>query len=159
MMTSMNIGRISMSTIHASTTREIITRLQHTPMNIEKDIIPLIDTLLVITQSREEGKMTRRISQVSEIAGIETQVLLSDLYSYNYKTHQSTEMFPSVTYRDLLSRLAGIPPNQIVAEELRRSKILEKLNALGKRDIKSINEFCREYYDDPDAAAARIGVK
>jgi len=158
MITSMNIGRISMSTIHASTTREIVTRLQHTPMNIERDVIPLIDAMIVITQTKEDGKMTRRISQVSEVSGIETQVLLSDLYSYNYKTHRSSDIFPSVTYRDLLSRLAGIPPNEIVAEEQRRGRILEKLNSLGLRDMKSINEFCRNYYDNPDAAAKKIGV-
>lgn len=159
MMTSMNIGRISMSTIHASNSREIITRLQHTPMNVEKDVIPLIDALVVITQTRENGKMGRRISQVSEIAGIETQVLLSDLYSYNYKTHKSSDIFPSVTYRDLLSRLAGIPPNEIVAEEQRRGRILEKLNSLGLRDLKSINEFCKDYYDNPEGAAKKIGVQ
>lgn len=158
MITSMNIGRISMSTIHASTTREVVTRLQHTPMNIEKDVIPLIDAMVVITQTRENGVMTRRISQVSEVSGIETQVLLSDLYSYNYKTHKSSDIFPSVTYRDLLSRIAGIPPNEIVAEEQRRGRILEKLNELGLRDLKSINEFCKDYYDNSEAAVKKIGV-
>ncbi len=159
MMTSMNIGRISMSTIHASSARDIVTRLQHTPMNIEKDIVPLIDAMIVITQTREGGKMTRRISQVSEIAGMETQVLLSDLYSYNYKTHSSSEIFPSVTYRDLLSKLTGIPPNEIVVEEQLRGRILERLNMMGLRDMRSINEFCKDYYDDPEGAAAKIGVQ
>ncbi len=159
MMTSMNIGRISMSTIHASNTRDIVTRLQHTPMNVEKDIIPLIDTLMVVTRSVEKGKIIRRISQVSEISGVETQVLLSDLYEYNYKTHESSDIFPSVTYRDLLSKLSGAPPTEIVAEEMRRARILQKLNELGQRDLKSINEFCKSYYDNPEAAADRIGVK
>ncbi len=159
MMTSMNIGRISMSTIHASTTREVVTRLEHTPMNIERDVIPLIDAILICTQTRENGTMTRRISQVSEVSGIETQVLLSDLYSYNYKTHKSSDIFPSVTYRDLLSRLAGIPPNEIVAEEQRRGRVLEKLNSLGLRDLKSINSFCRDYYDNPEAAVRKIGLQ
>ncbi len=159
MMTSMNIGRISMSTIHASSARDIVTRLQHTPMNIEKDVIPLIDAMVVITQSREEGKVRRRVSQVSEVAGIETQVLLSDLYSFNYKTLSSSEIFPSVTYRDLLSRLTGLPPSEIVMEEQRRGRILEKLNSLGLRDLKSINEFCKDYYDDAEAAVKRIGLQ
>ncbi len=159
MMTSMNIGRISMSTIHASSARDIVTRLQHTPMNIEKDVIPLIDAMIVITQTRENGKMVRRISQVSEVAGMETQVLLSDLYSYNYKTHSSSEIFPSVTYRDLLSKLTGVPPNEIVTEEQRRGRILERLNTMGLRDMRSINEFCKDYYDDPEGAAAKIGIQ
>ena len=80
MMTAMNIGKISMSTIHASTARDVITRLEHTPMNVEKDIIPLIDAIVMVSQINIDGKFTRKITQISEISGIETQVLLSDLY-------------------------------------------------------------------------------
>ena len=159
MMTAMNIGKISMSTIHASTTRDIITRLEHTPMNIEKDIIPLIDALIVISQVTEDRKQVRRITQISEISGMETQVLLSDLYTYDYKTHRSSEMLPSVTYRDTLSRLTGYPPSEIILEERRRAKILERLNSLGMRDMKKINEFCRDYYDNAEKALKSIGLE
>ncbi len=159
MMTAMNIGKIAMSTIHAGTTRDIITRLQHTPMNVEMDIIPLIDVLMIISQVREKDKRIRKITQVSEISGIETQVLLSDLYSYDYKTHMSSRILPSITYRDTLAKLTGYPPSEIIIEEQRRAKILEKLNQMNVRDIKSINEFCRDYYDNPARALKRIGLE
>jgi hypothetical protein len=86
-------------------------------------------------------------------------VLLSDLYSYSYKNHKSSDIFTSVTYRDLLSRLSRIPPNEIVAEEQRRGRILEKMNEVGLRDLRSINEFCRDYYDNPEQACKKIGVQ
>ena len=39
MMTAMNIGKISMGTIHAGNTRDVITRLQNTPMNVDQSQI------------------------------------------------------------------------------------------------------------------------
>ena len=158
MMTAMNIGKISMTTIHASTARDVITRLEHTPMDVEKDIIPLIDAIIMVSQINNNGKMQRRITQVSEISGIETQVLLSDLYRYDYKTNKGSDILPSVTYRDTLASLTGIPPSKIILEEQRRGRILEQLNKVGIRGMEEINEFCREYYDNPNYAMKRIGM-
>ena len=158
MLTAMNIGKISMGTIHASTARDVITRLEHSPMNIEMDIIPLIDAIVVISQVNEAGKFVRKITQVSEISGIETQVLLSDLYVYDYKTHKSSEVLPSVTYRDTLAKLTGYTPTEIVIEEQRRGKILERLNKLGITSLKGIGQFVREYYDNPRKALEKIDL-
>lgn len=158
MMTAMNIGKISMGTIHASTSRDVVTRLEHTPMNVDMDIIPLIDAIVIVSQVNEGGQFVRKITQVSEISGIETQVLLSDLYTYDYKTHKSSDVLPSVTYRDTLAKLTGYTPTEIVIEEQRRGKILERLNKMGIKDLKQISEFVREYYEDPKKALAKIDM-
>ena len=158
MITAMNIGKISMGTIHASTTRDIINRLQHTPMNVPMDIIPVIDALMVISLVYRSGQPYRRITQISEISGIETQVLLSDLYKFDYKTHQASPILPSVTYRDMIAKLIGVPPSDILAEEKLRTVILERLNKIGKRDIRSINEVVRDYYDNPEATLKKLGL-
>ena len=68
MITAMNIGKISMGTIHASSTSDIINRLQHSPMNVPKDIIPVIDALIVVSQVYEKGVPHRRIIQMSALA-------------------------------------------------------------------------------------------
>jgi len=159
MLTAMNIGKISMGTIHASTARDVITRLEHTPMNVEMDIIPVIDAIIIVSQVNENNRYVRKITQVSEISGMETQVLLSDLYTYDYKTHKSSDILPSVTYRDTLSKLTGYTPTEIVIEEQRRGKILERLNQLGIRDLRGINEFVKEYYDNPKQALAKIDLQ
>ncbi len=158
MMTAMNIGKISMGTIHASTARDVVTRLEHTPMNVDMDILPLIDAIIIISQVNEQGKVVRRITQVSEISGIETQVLLSDLFNYDYKTHRGSDILPSVTYRDTLAKLTGYTPTEIMMEEQRRAKILERLNKLGIRSLTDINEFVKEYYDNPKAALTKIDL-
>ena len=159
LMTAMNIGKIAMGTIHASTAKDVITRLSHSPMNIEPDAIQLIDAIIIIAQVNEGGKLSRKITQVSEISGMEQQVLLSDLYSYDYKTRKASDMLPSITYRDSLARLTGYTPLEIVMEEQRRGKILEKLNENGVRDLRGINEFVKAYYENPTSALAKIGLQ
>ncbi|MDE1823902.1 MAG: CpaF family protein [Candidatus Micrarchaeota archaeon] len=156
MMVAMNIGKIAMSTIHASTTRDIITRLESSPMNIDRNAISLVDVLMVVSQVQEEGMYTRKITQVSEVSGVETKVLLSDLFLYDYKTRKGSQILPSVTYRDNLSKLSGYSPSKIIEEEQRRAKILEKLNKMGIRDLAGINNFCKEYYEDPEKALNKI---
>ncbi len=158
MITAMNIGKIAMGTIHASNTRDLVSRLQHTPMNVPMDIVPVIDALIIVSTVYMAGTPVRKITQISEISGIETQVLLSDLYKYDYGTHKSSTMLPSVTYRDTLSKLLGVSPTDIIAEERVRAAILERLNQLGKRDMKSINEAVRDYYDNPEALLKKINL-
>lgn len=158
MITAMNIGKISMGTIHGSSSRDIINRLQHTPMNVPMDIVPVIDAIVVVSSFYRGSKVERRITQVSEIAGIETQVLLSDLYKYDYKTKRGSPIMPSITYRDMLASILSVPPSSIMAEERVRSSMLERLNKSGKRDIKSISEMVKRYYDNPDAALKALDM-
>jgi archaeal flagellar protein FlaI len=158
MITAMNIGKIAMGTIHGSSSRDIINRLEHTPMNVPMDIVPVIDALVTVSVFYKGTSSYRKITQVSEIAGIETQVLLSDLYKYDYKTQRGAPILPSVTYRDMLSNLIGIPPTAILAEERVRSVILERLNKLGRRDIRSISAVIKEYYDNPDACLKSLDI-
>ena len=158
MITAMNIGKITMGTIHASSTRDIINRLQHAPMNVPKDIIQVIDALVVVSQVWEHGVISRKIVQMSEISGLETQILLSDLFKFDYKTHRASPILPSVTYRDTIAALIGVPPSDILEEEKVRSIILARMNQLGKRDVKSINEIVRDYYDDPEETLQKLGL-
>ncbi len=160
MMTAMNIGKICMSTIHASNTRDVITRLENRPMSIEREVIPLIDSIIVVSQVRDrENNQVRKITQVSEISGIETKILLSDLYTYDYKTREGSDILPSITYREILSKVSGFSPADIIAEEQRRAKILEQLERMGIRDIRGINEFCKAYYDNPMRALKKINME
>ena len=160
MMTTMNIGKICMCTIHASTAKDVVTRLEHAPMNVEPDIIPLIDAVIIVSQVRDANNIMRRIiTQVTEVSALEGKVMLSDLYSFNYKTHRGSDIAPSITYRELLSRISGLSPVEIIAEEQRRALILQRLKELNVRDVIEINKFCKAYYDDPDKALSLIGME
>ncbi|MEM3841441.1 MAG: ATPase, T2SS/T4P/T4SS family, partial [Candidatus Micrarchaeaceae archaeon] len=65
MVTAMNIGKNCMSTIHASSTRDIINRLQNEPMNVPAEIIPAIDVLFVLSQVYIKSRPYRKVVQIS----------------------------------------------------------------------------------------------
>ena len=159
MISAMNIGKMSISTIHASSSRDVINRLGHSPMNVPEDIIPVIDAIMILSRVNYGNTLKRKIVQISEIAGRETQILLSDLYRYNYKTRQSADLLPSVSYRDSLSKAISAEPAEIIAEERLRAIILSKLNELGKRSINDISDAVQDYYKEPEALLNRLGMK
>ncbi|BCS91391.1 MAG: archaeal flagellar protein FlaI [Candidatus Micrarchaeota archaeon] len=160
MMTAMNIGKNCMATIHASSARDVIKRLQHAPMNVPYDILPAIDAIVIVAPTYDKGKMHRRIVQVAEIAGLEmNQVLLSDIYTFDYKTKKASLIMPGVTYRDLLSEVLGITPQEFLEEEQVRAAILARCNELHKTDMKSISDVVKAYYIDPYATIKELGMQ
>ncbi|MCL5412571.1 MAG: hypothetical protein M1474_02940, partial [Candidatus Marsarchaeota archaeon] len=50
------------------------------------------------------------------------------------------------------------PPPDILEEEKVRAFILARLNQLGKRDLRSINEVVRDYYDSPEETLKKLGL-
>ncbi len=159
MITAMNIGKICMGTIHGSVSRDIVNRLQNIPMNVPMELVPVIDAIVVIAQVPKGGKITRRVVQMSEISGVETQVLLSDLYKFDYRTNEAMPILPSVTYRDNISKLLGVIPQDLLAEERVRAAILAEMNKRERRDLNSINEIVRGYYYNPEATLAKLGLQ
>ncbi|MCX6778044.1 MAG: ATPase, T2SS/T4P/T4SS family [Candidatus Micrarchaeota archaeon] len=159
LMTAMNIGKICMCTIHASTTREIVMRLENMPMNVPTDIIPMIDAFIVMKQINFEGKIRRVISQVSETGGVEKKVLLSDLSTFDFKTGKLRDLHPSVVYRDRLAEAAGIQPTVVMEEIASRAKILKSLDRSNIHTITQVSDFCSMYYDNPKNALARLGME
>ncbi len=59
---------------------------------------------------------------------------------------------------DPLAKVSGYTPADIIEEENRRAKILQQLDKMNIRDLKSINEFCKNYYDNPANALAKINM-
>ncbi|MGC8730402.1 MAG: ATPase, T2SS/T4P/T4SS family [Candidatus Micrarchaeia archaeon] len=159
MITAMNVGKICVGTIHASSSRDVINRLQHFPMNVPKDIIPVIDAIIIVSPIYIKNTITRKITQISEISGIEDQVLLSDLYVYDYKSQKGSPIMPSVTYRDNLSKLLGISPMDIVEEERARALLLEKMNNMNLTKIEEIHNVVEDYYKDPVATLEKFNIK
>ena len=158
MLTAMNIGKIGMCTVHSSSARDTINRLQYAPMNVPVETLSAIDAIIVTSQVFKARKPIRKVIQISEISGLETQVLLSDLYKFDYKTFSSMNILPSVTYRDALSKIIGIVPQDILVEESVRAAVLLAMNNQGIRDIKSISQMVREYYDNPEEVLAKLGL-
>ncbi|MFH1448378.1 MAG: ATPase, T2SS/T4P/T4SS family [Candidatus Micrarchaeota archaeon] len=159
LMTAMNIGKICMCTIHASTAREMVTRLQNMPMNIPTDIIPMIDAFVMVKQFNIKKNISRVVSQIAETGGVEKTVLLSDLCKYDYKSAKIKDLRPSVVYRDRLAESAGISPKEVMDELKSRARILRSLDRSNIHTIEQVSEFCNMYYENPQNALARLGME
>jgi len=159
MITAMNIGRICMGTIHAGSAREAVTRLEREPMNIQVSSIPLIDVVVSTGRYVQEGEQFRRITGVSEIAGIESgKIQLCDRYEFDYNARKIVEKSPSVTYRDRLAKAAGVSPNDIMFEVEKRKIILQRLKRKGITTVDQMSKFCKGYYENPATALKSVGI-
>lgn len=159
MITSMNIGKYCMCTIHALTSREAITRLQNEPMNIPETLVNLIDVFLVLKRYHVNGHPFRVVDEVSETGGMEQKkILLSPVYKYNYEQNKVMMMSPSTVYRDRLAREAGITPRDVINETLIRAVVLKQLHGKGVHTLKDVTTFCKAYRVDPTDAMSRIGL-
>ncbi len=160
MMTAMNIGKVCMGTIHASTAREAVIRLENEPMNIPTGMIPLVDVFIVMRRFNIRGEIFRVVGEVVEIAGIEQKkVLLAELWAYDLASHRIEEKAPSSIYRDRLAGVAGVRPSEIMDEIRVRAGLLW---TLAQRDIKTIEEissFCKAYSINSKELLDRLGCR
>jgi pilus assembly protein CpaF len=90
MLQAMNTGHDgSMSTIHANTSRDALTRIENMvqmgnfglpPRSIRQQIVSAIDLIIQVSRQRDGG---RRTLQVTEVCGLEGEVvILSDIFSF-----------------------------------------------------------------------------
>lgn len=158
MITACNIGKYSICTIHALTSREAIIRLQNEPMNIPEMLVNLIDVFVVLKRYHVKDKLFRVVDEISETSGMEqVKILLSQVFKYDYDSHTVRQMSPSTVYRDKLSAQSGLTPKEIMQEHSLRSFLLEQLDKKGMNTVKEVTTFCRNYSRNPTEAVASLG--
>ena len=160
LMTTMNLGKYCMGTVHASSARETILRLQNEPMNVPPVLVNLVDVFVILRKLNVDGQVTRLVYELVETAGMEQAVvLLSPVWSYDHDRRAVVECSPSSHYRDRLATESGRSPAQIMAEVALRAKVLTAMQASGRfGDIAAVTQFCQRYGDDPAQALAEVGV-
>jgi flagellar protein FlaI len=158
MITACNIGKYSICTIHALTSREAIIRLQNEPMNIPEMLVNLIDVIIVLKRYHVKDKLYRVVDEVSETSGMEqVKILLSQVFKYDYDTHHVRQVNPSTVYRDRLASQSGMTPKEIMQEHQLRALMIEQLDKKGMSTVKEVTAFCRHYSHNPSEAVASLG--
>lgn len=160
LMTAVNIGKYCMGTIHASTCREAIIRMQNEPMNVPEILINLVDVFIIMKKFLCKDEACRVVEELSETGGIEQKtVLLSQLWKFDYEHKNIAQISPSTIFRDRISHATGLTPKEIMDEVKVRSKVLEILSQRKIRTLKETTTFCRAYSRDCADALAKIGFK
>ncbi|MCX5700462.1 MAG: ATPase, T2SS/T4P/T4SS family [Candidatus Omnitrophica bacterium] len=160
LMTAMNIGKYCMGTLHASTARETIIRLENEPMNAPEVLVNLVDVFVIMRRYNLNGKISRVVGELVETTGMaDKTILLSSLWSYDLATTSFHESAVSSEYRDRLAHVSGKTPVEVMEEIRVRANILRALVKKGIKEMEAVTAFCRKYASDPQAALEELGVK
>lgn len=156
LMTAMNVGRYCMGTLHASTTREAIIRLQNEPMNAPSVLVNLVDVFVIMKKFEHNGKVRRVVSELVETAGMEQkEVLICPVWKWDPEANRFCELSPG-PYRDHLARAKGVYPTEVMKELKLRAEILRKLKKLNKASYEDLTGFCGLYSIDRKKALSRL---
>jgi len=159
MMTAMNIGKYCTSTIHASSAREAIIRLQNEPMNVPETLVNLIDVFVTTKKHQVKNSFFRVVDEMAETAGLEQKVvLLSPVWSFNYEKSSFEERQPSSIFRDKVCKLGGFPAKKYIDELAIRAYLLKVLKEKEIHKIEEVSNFCRLYHRDSDKALEKIDL-
>ena len=156
LMTAMNVGRYCMGTIHASTSREAIIRLQNEPMNAPSVLINLVDVFVIMKKLESGGKVRRVVNELVETAGLEQkEVLICPVWKYDSDTDKFCELSPG-PYRDHLAKAKGLYPTEVIKETKLRAEVLRKLKKLNQTSYIEVTKFCSLYSTDRAKALAEV---
>jgi len=159
LMTAMNIGKYCMGTLHASSARETIIRLQNEPMNVPHVLVNLVDVFVIMRRYNINGKVFRVVGELTETTGMsDKMILLSSLWNYDVGSSKFRESLVSSEYRDRLAQVSGKTPGEIMDEIKIRASIIKLLVQKGIRQIEDVAVFCRKYNANADAAIGDLGV-
>ncbi|MFA5346291.1 MAG: ATPase, T2SS/T4P/T4SS family [Candidatus Omnitrophota bacterium] len=160
LMTAMNIGKYCMGTLHASTARETIIRLENEPMNSPKVLVSLVDVFIIMRRFNLNGKITRVVGELVETAGMtDKNILLSSLWSFDLGMGKFHRSAVSSEFRDRLAQVSGKTSVEIMDEIKVRANVIKLLLQKGIKEMEKVTEFCRRYSNNPEAAIADLGVK
>ena len=160
LMTAMNIGKYCMGTLHASTARETIMRLESEPMNVSETLVNLIDVIVIMRRYNLDGRIQRVVGELVETAGLEQKmVLLSSLWSYDLSQHKFYETAVSSIYRDRLAEISGKSPRDIIDEIRIRAKLIQEFSKRGIRDFGAVKSICCRYTVHPKEVLKELDLK
>jgi len=148
---AMNVGHRGMCTLHSTSPREAIYRLQSPPMNIPSMVVTNLDLIVVENIFYKDNRPIRRITEVAEVGGHEADtILLGTIYQWDPKKDRATEsdeMAP-IAFLEKLARKAKVTKRQVVKELNRRKAFLDGMmeRSIFEHDdvLNTINAFYQE---------------
>jgi len=155
---AMNTGHDGcMGTLHASSAKETITRLSTPPMNVQVGMIPALDLVILQSKLHIKGKLERRITEISEIGGIEKDtVQLNKIYVYDPKADTLKPTGTPSKIKQEIAKATGFSGETIVREIDRRKLLLDFLLNKGIKEFDEVYGWVQEYHIHPEKVMETI---
>jgi len=159
---AMATGHLGMSTIHAESVEAALNRLEAEPMNIPRQLLTMIDAMMVQARIEIEGKPVRRALTVAEVLGLQPKsrdILTNEVYRWDPRS----DTFASVTRSSILEKVRkknGLTKEEVEQDVLRKKTVLEWMVKNNIRRHTDVANVIREYYADPTRVyrKARMGA-
>lgn len=155
---AMNTGHDGcMGTVHANTASETITRLINPPMNVPRIMIPALDLIIMQNRVSVAGKIKRRITEISEVGGIEVdKVLLNRIYEHDPKNDVVRPTGVPSKLKQIIAAKAGTTVEKLNLELEKRKVVLDYLVKKDIHSLRDVSQWIQHYYKTPDEVLALI---
>jgi flagellar protein FlaI len=148
---AMATGHLGLSTIHAESAEAVLQRLESEPMNIPKQMLTMIDYILVQSRVELGDKPARRVRTVTEVIGLNPKtkdIQTHEVYKWNAKTDSFSYSGRSFILERIMNR-KGVEEEEVQRELNQRKIVLEWMARNNIRRYTEVANVIREYYADP----------
>ncbi len=148
---AMATGHGGLSSLHADSVGAAIRRLESAPLNIPRSLLPTLHLVGVQSRMRIGDKPARRLSELTEVLGIDPssgEVDLNEIYRWDPKTDSFTYSGRSRILEKLAEKF-GVGVEDIRKELQRRTTVLDYMVKKNIRRYKDVGNMIREYYAEP----------
>jgi len=142
MFQGMASGHSSLSTMHAESTRSLISRLTTPPINLSPTLIELLNVVVIMQHDNFLGTNLRRIKEVNEI-------IKNNRFNISYKWNPFKREYlenPKKYLFRLIKNDYGIKYKEIYEEYVTRVKLLYRLSELNISDFQTFSKIVQMYY-------------
>ena len=142
MFQGMASGHSSLSTMHAESTRALISRLTTPPINLPPTLLELLNVVVIMQHDNFLGTNLRRVKEVNEIIKYNK---FNIAYKWNPFKREYLENPKKYLYR-LIENDYGIRYKELYDEYITRVKLLYKLSELNISDFQTFSKIIQMYY-------------
>jgi len=148
---AMATGHLGLGTIHAESAEAVLQRLESEPMNIPRQMLTMINDILLQSRVEVKGKPARRVRTVTEVIGLDPKT--KDIQTHEvYRWNAKTDSFPYSGRSFLLEKIMkrkGLDEEDVQRELHQRKAVLEWMAKSNIRRYTEVANVIREYYVDP----------
>jgi flagellar protein FlaI len=155
---AMRTGHATYSTIHADSTKKLISRLVFEPINIPYNMLPVLDVVSFHVNIVVNGKRVRRCKKVIEITGIDPESKeLSINEVFHWDRYSDKFIYSGKSYiLDRICHERNMTGEEMHDEMNRRKELLRWMDINNIRDFQDVSMMISKYNNNPDKALQSI---
>ncbi len=155
---AMNVGQTTLATVHAESVENLISRLENQPIGIPRTMLTSMNVLVKQSLIKVEGRAVRRITEVSEMGGIDpssNEITLNNVFKWD----QQSDTFSLNGESDLMKEieLGENGKSAGLSTELdSRSELLRLLSAGRVEDPKAVWSYLVRYSTEKERVLSEL---